>query len=374
MKSFRFIVIGLVVLIVAAGVQVGYFLYWSAQYRCNDVEFIGLRGSGEAAASPGSVGSDSLGSTRTVFSTLAASLSGNIHSFGLDYPAVAIDSAPESLATQWRVAGLAEYRASVAVGEEMLRHRLAVRRDWCGSRTRFVLAGFSQGAQVIGDVLASDGLLGGAIVGVVLLGDPEYGGGGYLSNIDADPGRSGIFGNRAFPQEVADHVASFCRPHDPICSIGDVENSYEFTDRQWVTRGLAPHLEYGTSGLSALAGWTLKAWISREAPPKSLIRYVKVQAMCPVPGPPLSAPKVTDLGVASGAARVYWESVPGADWYGVYRVSGKLIERFRPAVSEREVSWAVAGLLHGRPYSFLVTAGKCSEESVGSRSKIATVP
>jgi hypothetical protein len=117
-------------------------------------------------------------------------------------------------------ATLDAYRVSVAAGERWLSREVASESSSCPA-TRLVLTGYSQGAEVTGDVYQRD--LSGAqrshVLAVILFGDP------YFNPVDAraDRGsylesRGGILGRR--PRFGGDpRVVSYCHLHDPICQL-----------------------------------------------------------------------------------------------------------------------------------------------------------
>ena len=113
---------------------------------------------------------------------------------------------------------LGAYHASVVKGEDALRAMIKAQIATCGDKTQLLLAGYSQGAQVTGNVYsrlsASDRR---HIAGIALFGDPLFNKRSF-----ADVGRNldhnGVLGMRAqFPADARGHVLSYCHPRDPVC-------------------------------------------------------------------------------------------------------------------------------------------------------------
>lgn len=119
---------------------------------------------------------------------------------------------------------LGAYHASVVDGEKWLRTEVQNEVSTCGDKTQIVLIGYSQGAQVTGDVYQRDvsSAEKGDILAVVLFGDP------YFNPTDktADRGstywpHSGVLGERpSFGNDS--RVLSYCHYHDIICQHSNV--------------------------------------------------------------------------------------------------------------------------------------------------------
>ena len=136
------------------------------------------------------------------------------------------------------------YHASVVNGERWLRDHIASEVTAC-PHARIFLTGYSQGAQVTGDVYQRQ--VSGAnrthIAGVVLFGDPYFNPkdtmadrGGYQHNGYGVLGRRPSFGD--------DHrVLSYCHVHDPVCHRPSV--------LELLKHGLKQHEDYGPDGTAA---------------------------------------------------------------------------------------------------------------------------
>ena len=151
----------------------------------------------------------------------------------VDYPAVSVKSWT-GLGAKLKVPGA--YHKSVVKGKDWLRTRVKRKIDNCGGRTLIVLSGYSQGAQVVGDVYQELERNGKArhIFGVVLFGDPyfnPYPGGrgssmGKWRHNEGVPGKlskqgtGGALGRRPTYKASSNRVRSYCHKTDPVCQAG----------------------------------------------------------------------------------------------------------------------------------------------------------
>lgn len=177
---------------------------------CPDVEVIGARGTTER---PG------LG---VILTPLAQRITGDlaqtVRTTAVDYPASF------------------NYLASVRQGVDALAGNVADTAAAC-ENTRFVLMGYSQGANVVGDALAGSRTGGAPAIGaeqadrvaaVLLFGDPTFTGGEDFNAGDGT--RDGIFARGAGDLDAfADRTRSFCNRNDRFCQGGT---------------SLAAHLDY----------------------------------------------------------------------------------------------------------------------------------
>jgi Cutinase len=208
---------------------------------CTSFLLIGVRGSG-APYTPDNNASGTSGFTATL-SPIADSLSsyyGNtsITEYGLPYqaaPALAlIDGNNES------------YYQSEAQGEGTLENILIAQEAGCPNQQIF-LAGYSQGAEVVGNVISNDTSVDGSIVGVALYGDPRFNPSSQADQGNYDPGLDGVFGSRPeFPSAIVSKVMSYCLHGDAICnwslpSLPGFENGssphFHYTDTPYVGDG-----------------------------------------------------------------------------------------------------------------------------------------
>ena len=108
------------------------------------------------------------------------------------------------------------YHPSVVAGKDWLAQTIANPPATCRD-AKLILTGYSQGAQVTGDVYQGGGTR--HVVAVVLFGDPYFNG----KDSEADRGsyraaRHGGLGTRApYAASSRGHVFSYCHADDPVC-------------------------------------------------------------------------------------------------------------------------------------------------------------
>jgi hypothetical protein len=168
---------------------------------CEPVHVIAARGSGDPDA-------DGPGSTLRPFIKQLEALAdpGVVGGEGLPYPAVSIIK-PEG----------AGYQKSVHTGIENLVQLAENRAHACGNE-KLVLAGFSQGAQVVHSALPQLESIASHVGAVVLFGDPHFDPHSRAAEGTFSPRRHGILGlpDHDFPPAFA-NVVSYCKGGDWIC-------------------------------------------------------------------------------------------------------------------------------------------------------------
>jgi hypothetical protein len=249
---------------------------------CPDFEFIGARGSGESPRpddpSPDYSAANQHGMGALVF-TVYDQLSrlvgtDRITPYGVHYPAVGLT---DSISDYLNAAGaylhikpLGAYTDSVRAGTQDVQAHIESRHATCGS-TRFILAGYSQGAQAVGDALqrmpVADQQL---VAAAAFFGDPYFNAHSWSSRA-SDSSHYGVLGVRdEWPESLHGDVFSYCRPHDPICGIskrihilgdGDVY----VRDFPWF-KGFTPHEQYVSSGDAADAARELARVLGAATP------------------------------------------------------------------------------------------------------------
>jgi hypothetical protein len=204
--------LGIAAVTVAAGLAVAplTFAAQAPANACPDLEIIGARGTTER---PG------LGVVLTPLAQrITREVPQTVRTTALDYPASF------------------NYTSSVRQGVTRLAADLQRTARACAD-TRFVLMGYSQGADVVGDAIAGSGrgapAVSGALVdriaAVLLFGDPAFTAGEPFNVTDG--ARSGIFPRGAGRLDVvADRTQSFCNRNDRFCQGGT---------------SLAAHVNYG---------------------------------------------------------------------------------------------------------------------------------
>jgi hypothetical protein len=141
---------------------------------------------------------------------------------------------------------LGKYTDSVRAGTADTEAQIeAVHKD-CAD-TKFILAGYSQGAQAVGDALqrmpASDRDL---VVAAVFFGDPYFNAQSWSARTSV-PDHYGVLGVRdEWPEALHGRIFSYCHAHDPICGLskkahilGDGDLYYR--DFGWL-RGTGKHV------------------------------------------------------------------------------------------------------------------------------------
>jgi acetylxylan esterase len=143
-------------------------------------------------------------------------------------------------------ATLTNYASSVAQGDSAIKSELATDVANCPNE-KFVLVGYSQGAQVVGDALGGGGggNLGTAatagvpastaakILAVIQMGDPRRVP-GLSFDVGTDPNATGLFPRPASESlsSFASKIQSYCDTGDPFCASGDnLEAHLDYTQK-----------------------------------------------------------------------------------------------------------------------------------------------
>lgn len=234
----------------------------AAASDCPTIEFVGVRGSGEPP-----------GFGREVDAIRAAVASGShgVESFAIAYPAIPVNPFRG-------LPYLAEYRRSVNQGKNALTSFLNAFHTRC-STTSLVLVGYSQGAQIVGDIYQSiKKVIQNKIAAVAMLADPRFNPKqpvtGFHSGVDVgsyDPGLNGIWASRLFHGMVRTFtsnqypaVHSYCLKFDPICNYSPA-NALNCFNR--VPGYYCVHEHYIDFGYTAdAANWILSRLPAASAP------------------------------------------------------------------------------------------------------------
>ena len=175
--------------------------------RCADVIVLGARGQAQSARVAAGVGAEVQNSTRALVEQLRGGE--RVRLEAIRYPA-----------------GAATSRAAFDRDVEMGRVKLLARHAALGSacpRSRFVLIGYSEGADVVHRAVASmDARQAADLAVVAVIGDPlrlptdqvatESYGSGHLK------GRGSISGGPRWGKDVRDRVITFCHADDNVCN------------------------------------------------------------------------------------------------------------------------------------------------------------
>jgi hypothetical protein len=162
---------------------------------CADVEAIGIRGTTEPQG--GGIVAGPLASA------LQDQLDQTVKTLNLVYPASF------------------DYQRSKAQGVTALRAELSKTSSACPD-TRFVLIGYSQGADVIGDTLQSGNVPAADQIGAVaMFGDPAFNSKEDFVTGSFRTGTNGVFPRKTGAlDEFADRIVSFCNVDDTFCQRG----------------------------------------------------------------------------------------------------------------------------------------------------------
>jgi hypothetical protein len=189
-------------------------------WACSNVEFIGVRGSGESYSGNFGMGNQ----IGNLFERVRARKpsSQTLQSYGLEYQAI-------NVAEWWNAIG---YFPSVWEGDEHLENRIKADASACSSM-KILVAGFSQGAHVVGDTIENltnknDSSLG-HIYGVALYGDPRFSKDDHATaRGNYNPEHYGLLGERGnYSTKINNRLGDWCRLKDAICqgfNAGDTEH------------------------------------------------------------------------------------------------------------------------------------------------------
>jgi len=222
----------------------------NADAACPPYEVIGARGSGQDQTAKEKKDDENMGpEIHDFYLSLRALVgSGVVKGYGVQYPAVGAKSLAGAAAFL-HLGG--SYTDSVREGAKDVKLRVQIRRSsGCGS-TRFILAGYSQGAQVMGDVLR-DADIRKSVAAVALFGDPYFNADSWSARGSYDPSLYGIFGPRPeWPTDLYEHTFSYCHWHDVICNMSSRHHIWG-TNKDVYTRTAlgetGPHGTYKSQG------------------------------------------------------------------------------------------------------------------------------
>ncbi len=214
--------------------------------ECPDVHLLGLRGSGQARGDFGGLG-DQIGPFADELRAQARREGLSLEVSSVDYDAVGV---AVGIGSDYLGTSEFGYSDSVERGRERIEDRLTNddRHDCLAGETDFVLAGFSQGAEVIRHLLDDAPEARERVAAVMLYGDPLFHHGltGALG-IPGDDHTSGRMvgihrtlgdGPDAYPDEFTGRVASYCARR--VLSVGVVLPTTRYSDIVCDALGRAP--------------------------------------------------------------------------------------------------------------------------------------
>ncbi len=177
---------------------------------CSNVEFIGVRGSGESYSGNFGMGNQIAALYEKVKARKPSSQT--LQSYGLEYQAV-------NVAEWWKAW---DYFFSVWEGDEHLESRIKADAASCPSM-KILVAGFSQGAHVVGDTIENLAGSGDSslahVYGVALYGDPRFNPSDTATaRGNYNPEHWGILTERgAYSTKIDNRLGDWCRLKDAIC-------------------------------------------------------------------------------------------------------------------------------------------------------------
>jgi predicted esterase len=223
----------------------------------------------------------------------------------LTYPAVGVAGGfrklINGLGAGLSVGFLGSYNDSVKAGKKALKAEVDDEERLCPG-LKLVLAGYSQGAQVVGDVYSSLSASERVnVIGVVLFGDPYFNPDDTAAAVGSyDPTKYGGIGRRK-PFSTGVRVFSICHRKDPVCQRASSKN-------------FAQHENYDSDSWISVAAHYLakRVPVSQPAPtPAPVPKPQPAPGPAPTPAPPTPVPApfptvdvsiVASTGVANPAS------------------------------------------------------------------------
>ena len=220
---------------------------------CPSLFFIGVRGSGQKESDSGGLGS--------TVAAIAAAVKGMLPGIDIaevNYQAISVGYGATDYGS--------DYVLSVNDGIQKLDAIFSHDIAQC-QNTYVALAGYSQGAQVVGDeYLSLPAVEKSRVAAVVMIGDPKFNPDQPIVDVgDYNPLLSGIYqfivpNMRVVPKVYQPSVRSYCRKGDPICNYSKVNASH------CVPLAPCPHAHYeSTSLLKDAANFIVKRFSSKKS-------------------------------------------------------------------------------------------------------------
>jgi hypothetical protein len=227
-------------------------------YQCGDLKFFGARGSGQASDDHGGYGPEIASTLTSVKSLLPAGTT--LQDEALDYPAIGVHWWDPSYYT-------ADYQASERAGFETLQFDVRQYIRNCPTK-RVILAGYSQGADVVGDTflsLSPDEAT--HIAAVIMFGDPKFNPAKSQNRVDQgdytypwagiEGPQTGLRTIPKQPQDWQPYVHSWCSKLDVVCNYNAPNIAACLTNSPL----FCGHLQYvGLGWTSDGAKWAVNRW------------------------------------------------------------------------------------------------------------------
>jgi hypothetical protein len=228
-------------------------------YQCGDLKFFGARGSGQASDDHGGYGPEIASTLTSVKSLLPAGTT--LQDDALDYPAIGVNWWDLNYYTY-------DYQASEMAGVESLQFDVRQYIRNCPTK-RVILAGYSQGADVVGDTFLSLSPQEAThIAAVIMFGDPKFNPAKSQNRVnqgDYSYPWAGIEGPQTGlrvipnkkPQDWQPYVHSWCSKLDVVCNY-NAPNIAACLPNSPLFCG---HLQYISRGwTSEGAKWAVDRW------------------------------------------------------------------------------------------------------------------
>ena len=185
---------------------------------CPPLKFFGVRGSGETKK-------DYNGYGQTIWDVKqdVVKLVPGAAAMEVDYPAIPVVYPSHPLSFLNYIA--TKYHTSEITGIKNLTSAVTNFIDTCPD-SYVVMAGYSQGAQAVGDTYLSHltAAQQARVAGIVMLGDADFNGSSPVDIGDYDPTENGVWAyqhsKRHVPASLRGNVASYCTHGDPVCNFG----------------------------------------------------------------------------------------------------------------------------------------------------------
>lgn len=206
---------------------------------CPPLEFFGVRGSGEKKSDWSGYGQTVWDVRKTVLAQVPGAMAQEVN-----YPAIpVVYPSAKHLLSFFNYINT-QYHTSEITGIKNLAKAVSAFISDCPA-SYVVMAGYSQGAQVVGDTFLSHMTAAqqARVAGIALLGDADFNGHGTVDVGDYSSGLSGVWAylhsKRRVPAALHSQVVSYCTQGDPICNFG-LSNLLVCKDH----KDLCPHLHY----------------------------------------------------------------------------------------------------------------------------------
>jgi predicted esterase len=175
--------------------------------------------------------------------------------YGVHYPAVSVTGGADwvnGAGAFLHIGALGDYTSSVEQGTLDTLNHIRVVHAACAT-TKFILVGYSQGAQAVADALehlSAQGLS--LVAGAAFLGDPYFNADSWASMSSQGPHYGSLGVRDEFPAVLRGRVFSYCQLRDPVCSLSDKHHILGDGDIYtrnfgYPDRSFAPHSNYGVA-------------------------------------------------------------------------------------------------------------------------------